>query len=103
MNLTHPQHHKYYNQPTQHVHQGTQTTVTTSNVPSPQSMPMEPTTTLNSTKFGNRKPMNYTSIPLPIVHATDRTDEALGRRNALLRTMNYTAVNISLIKDINPP
>ena len=35
MNLTHPQHHRYYNQPMQHVHQGTQTTVTTSNVPSP--------------------------------------------------------------------
>ena len=69
-------------------------------------MPMEPMTTLSSTEFGNRKPMNYTSIPLPIVHATDRTDEALRRRNALLRTMNYQAVNISLIKqvkDINPP
>ena len=64
---------------------------------------MEPMTTLSSTEFGNRKPLNYTSIPLPIVHATDRTDEALGRRNALLRTMNYTAVNISLVKDINPP
>ena len=103
MNLTHPQHHRYYNQPMQHVHQGTQTTVTTSNVPSPRSMPTETMTTLSSTKFGNRKPLNYTSIPLPIVHATDRTGEALGRRNALLRTMNYTAANISLIKDINPP
>ena len=30
MNLTHPRFHNYYNQPIQHVHQGTQTTVTTS-------------------------------------------------------------------------
>ena len=66
-------------------------------------MPTEPTTTLSSTEFGNRKPLNYTSIPLPIVHATDRTDEALGRRNALLRTIDCKAVNISLVKDINPP
>ena len=66
-------------------------------------MPMDPMTTLSSTEFGNRKRLNYTSIPLPIVHATDRTDEAFEKRNALLRTMNYTAANISLIKDINPP
>ena len=103
MNLTHPRFHNYYNQPIQHVHQGTQTTVTTSNVPSPRSMPTEPMTTLSSTEFGNRKRLNYTSIPLPIVQATDRTNEALGKRNALLRTMNCKATNISLIKDINPP
>ena len=103
MNLTHPRFHNYYNQPIQHVHQGTQTTVTTSNVPPPQSMPTEPMTTLRSTKFGNRKPLSYTSTPLPIVQATDRTNEALGNRNALLRTMNCKVANISLIKDINPP
>ena len=34
MNLTQPQHHSYYNQQMQHVHQGTQATVTTPNVPS---------------------------------------------------------------------
>ena len=63
-------------------------------------MPMEPATILSSTEFGNRKPTNYTSIPLPIVHATDRTDEDLKRRNALLRTMNYKATNMSLIKQV---
>ena len=100
MNFTHPQHHRYYNQQMQHVHQGTQTTVTTPNVPSPWSMPMEPATTLNSTEFGNRKPRNYTSIPLPIVHMTERTDEDLRRKNALLRTVNYQTTNISLIKRV---
>ena len=106
MNLTHPQHHRYYNQQMQQVHQGTQTTVTTSNVPSPQCMPMEPATILSSTEFGIRKPLNYTSIPLPIVHATDRTNEDPRRRNVLLRTVDYKAANISLVtkvKDINPP
>ena len=63
-------------------------------------MPMEPMTTLSSTEFGIRKPLNYTSIPLPIVNATDRTDEDLGRRNALLRTVNCKAANISLIKQV---
>ena len=103
MNLTHPRLHNHYNQPIQHVHQGTQTTVTTPNVPSPRSMPTEPMTTLRSTEYGNRKPLSYTSIPLPIVQATDRTSEALSNRNTLLRTMNYTAANISLIKDVKPP
>ena len=54
MNLTQPQHHSYYNRQMQHVHQGTQTTVTTPNVPSPQSMPMRPALTLNSIEFENR-------------------------------------------------
>ena len=69
-------------------------------------MPMEPTTTLTSTEFGNRKPLNYTSIPLPIVYATDRTDEDLRRTNTLLRTITYKAANMSLVKqvkDTNPP
>ena len=90
----------------QQVHQSTQITVTTSNVPSPQSMPMEPMTTLSSTEFGNRKPLNYTSIPLPIVHATEKTDEDPRRRNMLLRTITYKATNMSLVKqvkDTNPP
>ena len=90
----------------QHVHQGTQTTVTTPNVPSPQSMPMGPVPTLSSTEFGNRKSLNYTSIPLPMVNAAERTDEDLRRRNTLLRTVNCKATNMSLIKevkDVNPP
>ena len=103
MNLTHPRFHNYHNHPIQHVHQGTQTTVTTSNVPSPRSMPTEPTTTLRSTEYGHRKLLSYTSIPLPIVQATDRTSEALGNRNTLLRTMNYKSANISLVKDVKPP
>ena len=67
----------------------------------PQSMPMRPA----SAEFGNRKSLNYTSIPLPIVNATERTDEDL-RRNVLLRTVNCKAANMSLVKevkDINPP
>ena len=106
MNLTHPRHHRYYNQQMQHIHQGTQTTATTPNVPSPQSMSMGPVPTLSSSEFGNRKSLNYTSFPLPIVNATKRTDEDLGRRNVLLRTVNCKAAKMSLIKevkDINPP
>ena len=101
MNLTHPQHYSYYNQQMQHIHQGTQTTVTTPNVPSPQNMPMRPA----SAEFGNRKSLNYTSIPLPIVNAAERADEYL-RRNALLRTVNCKATNMSLVKEVkyvNPP
>ena len=92
-----PSNHRYYNQQMQHVHQGTQTTVTTPNVPSPRSMPMEPVTNLSSTVFRNRKPLNYTSIPLPIVHMTERTDEDLRRKNAVLRTVNYKTTIMSLI------
>ena len=83
MNLTHPRHHSYLNHQMQHVHQGTQTTVTTPNVPSPQSMPMGPASTPKLTKLENTEPLNYTAIPLPIVNPTGDTDEDR-RRNMLL-------------------
>ena len=66
---------------------------------------MSPASTLSSIDFENRKPLNYTSKPLPIVNAAERTDEDL-RRNALLRTVSCKAAKMSLVKevkDVNPP
>ena len=105
MNLTHPQHNSYYNQQMQHIHQGTQTTVTIPKVPSSWSMPMRLASTLNSTKFENTEPLNYTSFPLPIVNAAGNTNEDQ-RRNILLRTVNYKTTKMLLVeevKDVNPP
>ena len=62
-------------------------------------MLMRPASTLSSTKFYNRKPLNYTSIPLPIVNAAESTDEDL-RRNTLLRTVNCKAIKMSLVKKL---
>ena len=53
------------------------------------------------------KTLNNISIPLPIVsESEDSSDEDPRRRNTLLRTVDYKATNISLVKevkDINPP